>query len=525
MKVLVVLTAATAVYAANDDRFNYRNSDGNNYGPEDWGRVSCSDKNVCLGWPDAWETARGWNLGGTSCKWCPANTNKRCGNGHHQSPIDLLRNKAINGSSTFNECIDVHWMKYEDSSCSWQQLAEENAFTIEPHALKITQPLERVADNSIRLRCPQDGGRKWGRIDFSKGFSQWWLLSHIDFKVPSEHSQEGKFYSGEIQMAHFYSVQGNEAGSPDNEMAHVSMFIQEYDNVPPYPWLERAICQWRQTEEDNRKGCGLASVPPYPGCFPYTRGRNDTVPPGARNLRRREHRKSVLQEMEEMIDLDQPFNIEIDPENLGEHPMSDEEWEEWITDYSEKDKKRFEEWENGDHREPWEKGDHRELLELDHEPFHNYQALIDCKTEYYFRYSGTQTAPPCWGRFEQAQGTSQNRGFTSHWRVMKDPIPVHPRQITEMHRLLRERINPPPYDGQIRTPCSAETAAAVDSNTGRVNVARPLQYTTSNHFKVFCECQDWRSKWPEDRAWCKSGSQMHRLYDNPYNHAYGGGEW
>jgi hypothetical protein len=52
----------------------------------------------------------------------------------------------------------------------------------------------------------------WGRIDFSKGFSQWWYLSHIDFHVPSEHMQEGKRYDGEMQMYHFYSVSGEEAG-------------------------------------------------------------------------------------------------------------------------------------------------------------------------------------------------------------------------------------------------------------------------------------------------------------------------
>eukprot|EP00542_Grammatophora_oceanica_P020995 CAMPEP_0194028994 /NCGR_PEP_ID=MMETSP0009_2-20130614/2856_1 /TAXON_ID=210454 /ORGANISM="Grammatophora oceanica, Strain CCMP 410" /LENGTH=525 /DNA_ID=CAMNT_0038668555 /DNA_START=24 /DNA_END=1601 /DNA_ORIENTATION=- len=516
---IFLLLASTSIYAANDDRFNYRGTEGNNYGPEDWGSVTCDDPNNCLGWPDSWELSMGWNLAETSCQHCPANTNKQCGGSHHQSPIDLLRNKAINGSSTFNECIDVHWMKYEDSSCSWDHISDQGGFTIEPHTLKITQPTEIVADGSIRLSCPSEGGRRWGKIDFSKGFSQWWFLSHIDFKVPSEHSQEGKFYSGEIQMAHFYSVTGDEA-NVDNEMAHVSIFIQEYDNVPPYPWLDRAICQWRKTEEEQRAACGLPSVDPYPGCFPYSRDENNVTAisrnSNARNLRTAdsknskntnsnpEDKKSALEFMQ-----GQPLRVEIEPDNFAEHSMTDEEWAAWAEAYSESDNKRFEAWNNGERRE---------LLEWDHRSFHNYQPLIDVKTEYYFRYSGTQTVPPCYGRFDQSIPTLGGRGFTNHWRVMKDPIPVHSRQITELHRLLRERINP--ASSQTRTACAKETAGKVDETTGRINVARPLQYTSHSHFKVFCECQDWRSKWPEDRKWCASGNQNQRLYDNPYNHEW-----
>lgn len=93
---------------------------------------------------------------------------------------------------------------------------DNDAFTIERHALKVTQPVE-VFNGTHRLNCPRSGGRRWGRIDFSKGFSEWWFLSHMDIKVPSEHLQEGKQYSGEIQLAHFYSVPGEIAGV-DNEV-------------------------------------------------------------------------------------------------------------------------------------------------------------------------------------------------------------------------------------------------------------------------------------------------------------------
>jgi hypothetical protein len=115
----------------------------------------------------------------------------------------------------YKECIDKHWMKYHDSACSYDQLVEKNAIFVDRHALRIVQPI--VLDTSItvnttyRLGC-RSTDASWGRIDFSKGYSQWWYLSHIDFHVPSEHLQEGKRYDGELQMYHFYSVSGEEAG-------------------------------------------------------------------------------------------------------------------------------------------------------------------------------------------------------------------------------------------------------------------------------------------------------------------------
>jgi hypothetical protein len=111
-------------------------------------------------------------------------------------------------------------MKYEDSSCTWQHLVDANAISIERHALRVAQPLEgSFSEGSVRLACPEPGrGRRWGKIDFSKGFSQWWYLSHIDFHVPSEHTQDGKRYSAEAQMYHYYSVSGEDAGV-DNEVS------------------------------------------------------------------------------------------------------------------------------------------------------------------------------------------------------------------------------------------------------------------------------------------------------------------
>ena len=121
--------------------------------------------------------------------------------------------------------------------------------------------------------------------------------------------------------------------------------------------------------------------------------------------------------------------------------------------------------------------------------------------------------PPCYGPF-----TPNTRGLTNHWRIMKDPIRIHKRQLAELRRLLKERIAPATDPVN---PCRLDTAAGtmVDEKTGESvpTVARPLQQTAEEHFKVFCECKDWGSKWPEDREWCKMQDINERFYDHPYN--------
>jgi hypothetical protein len=100
-------------------------------------------------------------------------------------------------------------------------MIDGDAFKVERHGLRVTQPLDesgRVDDNGyVQLDCSVPGeGRRWGRIDYSKGFAQWWFLSHIDFHVPSEHTQEGKHYSAEAQMYHYYQKESVDGGT-DNE--------------------------------------------------------------------------------------------------------------------------------------------------------------------------------------------------------------------------------------------------------------------------------------------------------------------
>jgi Eukaryotic-type carbonic anhydrase len=142
----------------------------------------------------------------------------------------------------------------------------------------------------------------------------------------------------------------------------------------------------------------------------------------------------------------------------------------------------------------------RHLMNYDHISFNAYEWMLAVKTEYYFRYEGTFATPPC--------------SETVHWRIMKDPIQVHPDQIKELERLLAWRIAP---KGSTFKECQRDTAGK--DRPGRegnaVDLNRPIQSTKPLHRMVFCECQDWRSKFEEDRRWCRRGVKT-RLYEVPY---------
>ena len=520
------------------DRWNYgeteERGDGfTDYGQRDWGRIRCDEKNQktldeCLAYRDKWHTGVEWSIKDNYCKWCPEGT-RNCGGVHHQSPINLERNRGLGywdndgkpGAGADNmakECIDVHWMKYEDSNCNLEQLEDADAFTVERHALRIAQPVEFYGNNQYRIMCTKPGKpRRFGRIDYSKGFSQWWFLSHIDFHTPSEHTQEGKRYDGEIQLYHFYSVGASEAGV-NNEMGTVSVFMEAYDDAPPYRYLDKVICQWRRHEHMVREGCGLEPVPStYPGCFPLFKNE--------RQLKRRSSpkKKERFQTVHDIILYnDQHQHLTNDTSTLPKlimddanfEPAEEKDWERWIEEQSEQMSK-----DDAAYSKILEDAEEDEDLDDAHESFRkllagdeiewfNYFPLLGVRTEYYYRYSGTQTIPPCYGNFQP-----DSRKGTNHWRVMKDPIRIHPRQLEELQRLLKERIAP--FDDPVNA-CQPDTAAKVDQATGEVEAAREVQYWNNAHFKVYCECKDWRSKWPEDRKWCDF-RRTKRFYEHPYN--------
>ena len=108
LSLLIVPTILVA--GDSEDRFNYRTTVGNDYGPEDWDEVECDDVGECPGWPDGWELGVGWSLNDNNCEWCP-DTGNNCGL-HRQSPINLERAESTTGHDP--ECIDYHWMVGQD---------------------------------------------------------------------------------------------------------------------------------------------------------------------------------------------------------------------------------------------------------------------------------------------------------------------------------------------------------------------------------------------------------------------------
>ena len=171
-------------------------------------------------------------------------------------------------------------------------------------------------------------------------------------------------------------------------MATVSIFMQVYDNAPPYLFLDRLICQWRKAEEEVRETCGLPSVgDPYPGCWHFTRGHTPSpVPPtfptpdvavvvnaaqddggGETRQRRKLLRDNQAAHdvlMQNSLSNTTTKKILLDDINFRDADWTDEQWAEWIESLSSESKREG-----------------RNLLEYDSLSYHNYQFLIDVKTE------------------------------------------------------------------------------------------------------------------------------------------------
>jgi Eukaryotic-type carbonic anhydrase len=268
-----------------------------------------------LGFPDPYSNSPGWDINKRSkdcevcvdndvaynnCKSCPLGG--VCGQ-TRQSPINLSRDRGLYHGENVKECPDWHHMKYHDGACSWEDLVDndksihKNNFLIRRHALQILQPLNEAGE--LQCNDPALGGQAFPELDYSKGFPNFWQLSHTEISVPSQHTQEGKRYDAEISLAHAYEngdIPKNEVGFFDywnylysmiyanniSQLGIVSIFLEGDDNLKPWGMLDKLICQWRETEEQVREACGLESVKTfYPGCTNYVRGHAavDSPPP------------------------------------------------------------------------------------------------------------------------------------------------------------------------------------------------------------------------------------------------------
>jgi hypothetical protein len=112
------------------------------------------------------------------------------------------------------ECHDWHWMQYKDDTCTWDRMKSQ--FQINRQALQIVIPIR----DDGKIDCWEQGmGRRFARLDYSKGFPHWWYLQRTDISVPSQHMQEGTRYAAEVTLAHFYQI-----GHYKNQVCWLQMF-------------------------------------------------------------------------------------------------------------------------------------------------------------------------------------------------------------------------------------------------------------------------------------------------------------
>jgi hypothetical protein len=156
-------------------------------------------------------------------------------------------------------------MNFEDGTCLWDDMIGH--FEINRHALQMYTPMRDDGD----IDCSNsDGERKYPRLDYSKGFPDWWHLDRTDIKVPSEHTQHGRQYAAEVSLSHFYELDHYK-----NQIGYVSIFLQDYPDESPWHYLDKLICQFRREEENRRSECGLPPAPVYKMCELY-RGQERT---------------------------------------------------------------------------------------------------------------------------------------------------------------------------------------------------------------------------------------------------------
>jgi hypothetical protein len=270
----LVVSALFFLSLAEADLFNYGNTDTTvdgekSYGMPNWNRVECSNEDTCRGWPDKFPFLVGWDAGRNTCQWCPEGGPENCGF-HRQSPIDLKRDRGVIGGSNEKSCPDWHWMAYKDDTCAWKDMVDE--FSIERHGLRLSVPIESNGEIScVENRNGQDV-RRFPRLDYSKGFPDWWWLQSTDISVPSHHTQEGKRYDAEVTLKHFYEIEHDK-----NQLGYVTLFMEAYDDAESWPFLDKLICAWREKEEKVRRECGLPPSAPYGRCRIFSeRGQQPT---------------------------------------------------------------------------------------------------------------------------------------------------------------------------------------------------------------------------------------------------------
>jgi carbonic anhydrase len=423
-----------------------------------------------------------------------------------QSPIDLPRNITAH-----QQCHDRHLMRYVKGDCRFDQLD----FQVLPHVLRAYQPQNCTVEPTI---------------DFSFGYPFKWVLEFTDISVPSQHTQDGRRYDAEIVLSHTYkrNVYGKHLGN-------VAIFLEKGTTKDHYRFLELYLRAWTESAAKAKQACKARGYRDLQSSEDYVMWNEDDFDHDEEDWTEMndewdmpldfekvvsppEHQSSLNSKGQNLIrrrpvpraSKENVWDANVDNED-DEGPVLNEEWDSFMEEDDEGPMLN-EEWnfvleesdsEKVDGKEQGESSLHskrRDLMQavptaaptmaseiLDKKwyrgPWHPYDWVAKSKTEYYFRYLGSLMEPPC---------------FTGvHWRVMRRPIKISPRQLSMLEALLANRLNP--------DTCEKDTVGKLrpDGQTGKaVDVNRPIQQLYSAHGLVYCECVDWKSSQTEDQIYC-----------------------
>jgi hypothetical protein len=125
--------------------------------------------------------------------------------------------------------------------------------------------------------------------------------------------------------------------------------------------------------------------------------------------------------------------------------------------------------------------------------FHPYVWHELTGSQYYFRYRGSWVEPPCL------------EDLTAEWRVMKEPIKISPDQFARLATIFYQRLNP--------STCVQESAGRLRTgSTYERDFNRPTQTTTNMHEVTYCECIDFTSGYPNDKACCAESMSQRGVF-------------
>lgn len=203
--------------------------------------------------------------------------------------------------------------------------------------------------------------------------------------------------------------------------------MNAYEDAAPYRYLDKLICQWRRKEYEVRTECGLDPIETsYPGCFPYKRNLRRNM---AEEKKSNKKATSAFQTAQDVIlhndqhrDHANHSDVKISMEEGNWAPAEEKDWGAWIAEQSKKmDEEeelyhRMRTMEHGGNHSDVLHEQFRKLLEYDEIEWFNYWPMLGVRTEYYFRYSGSQTIPPCYGNFQQNTRAGTNHVSINEWR-------------------------------------------------------------------------------------------------------------